>query len=47
MFAVTTVQLVCLGEQLACYTAECGGMHVDVNGKFLVVLLDFKQNWNE
>jgi hypothetical protein len=39
--------MVCLVEQLACSTAEGSRMRVDVRGNFPLVLIGFKQNWNE
>jgi len=41
MFAETTVRRVCFLDQLAFSSHEC------VHGNFPLVMLDFKQIWNE
>jgi hypothetical protein len=47
LFAVSTIRMVCLFEQLECSPAEASRLHECVNCKLPAVLIDFKQNWNE
>ena len=46
MFAVTTVQKVCLAEDITCSSAEGSERYVDAHGMLPFVVLDFKRNWN-
>jgi hypothetical protein len=46
-FGLTTIRRVSLAEHLACSTAESSRIHVSVHGKFLLLVLDFKRNWNK
>ena len=46
MFAVTTVEMVWLAEQITCSTAEGSEMYVDAHGMLPFVVLDFKRHWN-